>query len=159
MTLRLFGSVVKSACTIAEERVALLSYLGLRNYTATPQVSNPNISASENDLRGKHKDHPVMVASHANKCIVGCTCTEDSPTVNWFFLEEGPAQTCDCGYYFKLEKLTQDQWIPKYSKVMQVDESRPDPRKARRGLPFVYDDIKGSVFKHEATKNNKTETP
>nr|CAB3263201.1 uncharacterized protein LOC104266137 [Phallusia mammillata] len=141
MALRLFLHGLKAVCNITEGRIAAsFSHLGVRNYSASQQdskIPEPK-NVADSKMNGKDSEHPVLVASHTNKCIVGCCCGPDSPTMNWFFIEEGPAQTCDCGFYFKLDKVAQDQWIPEYSRVMQVNENIPDPRYARRRMPFDY---------------------
>ncbi|XP_009859991.2 uncharacterized protein LOC104266137 [Ciona intestinalis] len=101
-----------------------------------------NISTSDSAAESKPeekkgtKDNPVMVASATNKCIVGCNCGADEPTIKWFFLNEGSTQVCDCGFYFKLDKTDENQAIPEHARIMTVDDRMPDPRYGRRGMPF-----------------------
>lgn len=55
--------------------------------------------------RGKTIDNPKIISGRESQTIVGCICDKDSDVkVNWFLLEEGPVQQCNCGYYYKLVK-------------------------------------------------------
>ena len=87
--------------------------------------------------RGLDKNNPILVASYAKKVIVGCNCSSEDPTLKWFYLEEGPAQVCDCGVYFKMDKVQEGTDIPEYSHVMQVDESSEAIWRERPGRPFT----------------------
>lgn len=79
--------------------------------------------------QGLTADDPFTVASPTSKCIVGCSCDPQSHIINWFYVSEGEPQTCQCGYFFKLEKIDpKTTWVPEYSKIMYVDETRMDPR-------------------------------
>jgi len=98
------------------------------------------MDSMEKETRGRDINNPVMVASTTSKCIVGCSCSEEHPTLKWFFLEDGPVSTCECGYYFKMDRVSDEQWVPDHARVMAVDKSIPDPRVARRGMPFAVDD-------------------
>ncbi|CAK8694140.1 unnamed protein product [Clavelina lepadiformis] len=90
----------------------------------------------QREVSGRNKDNPVVVASPTDKCIVGCCCSEEQPGLKWFYLEEGPTQVCDCGYYFRLERTVEGQWVPEYSQVMQVNQNRRDPRFGTKRWPF-----------------------
>ena len=89
--------------------------------------------------QGQTKDNPYLVASYTDKIIVGCNCSPEDTTLKWFYLQDGPPQVCECGIYFKLDKIDKGNWIPEYSRIMQVDKFKPDPRRERRGLPFIGD--------------------
>jgi len=64
---------------------------------------------------------PIMVPATTGRTIVGCRCEEYSKTINWFYLDQGEAQACDCGFYFKLDKVNDDDVEDVY-KVMSVPE-------------------------------------
>ena len=99
--------------------------------------------------KGLDKTNPVMVASSTNKVIVGCNCAPDDPTLKWFYLEDGPAQVCDCGVYFKLDRVKEGTPIPEYSHVMQVDPNLEDLRRERTGMPFA------STYSNKRTLSQK----
>jgi len=96
-----------------------------------------NTTKLNSEKRGFDKNNPVLVASTTKRVIVGCNCTPDDPTLKWFYLEEGPAQVCDCGVYFKMDKVEQGTQIPEYSHVMQVNDSAEEIWRERTGLPFT----------------------
>lgn len=88
--------------------------------------------------KGQTPDDPILVASPTEKCIVGCTCSPNSSTVNWFYVNEGDPQTCGCGYYFQLVKVDPKvETIPEYSRIMYVDDKAEDPRRQNRGPSFL----------------------
>ena len=105
---------------------------------ATSPPDTVTVDDMQRETRGRDIDNPVMVASTTNRCIVGCSCSEEHPTLKWFFLDEGPVQTCDCGFYFKLDLVHEEHWIPEHARIMTVDKARPDPRMPRKGMPFSY---------------------
>ena len=131
---KLPGSKSVSLTSLINRSVHLSSRILSQNNS--DEISASTVDEKQKDKRGYSKDNPVLVASTTDKVIVGCNCTSDDPTLKWFYLEEGPAQVCDCGFYFKLDMVAKGQWIPEYSQVMQVDKYRPDPRVTRKGLPF-----------------------
>jgi len=68
---------------------------------------------------GQTYEHPIKVQSKHSKCIVGCVCDEhEGSSARWFYLLEGPPQTCNCGVYYQLE-LTDTPNL--YGQVMGVD--------------------------------------
>ena len=109
----------------------------LLNDTNIDNIEKSDVTEDKRQKQGLTIDNPILVASHTDKIIVGCNCNEEDPTLKWFFLEEGPAQVCNCGFYFKLDLIEKKDWIPKYSQVMQVDKNMPDPRAGRPGMPFL----------------------
>lgn len=53
---------------------------------------------------GQSYEAPIKVQSKHSKCIVGCVCDEhEGSSARWFYLLEGPPQTCNCGVYYQLE--------------------------------------------------------
>lgn len=125
---------------------ALASYSGnkllhpafsLRRNSSLDNVEKKVINEEKREKRGKTSDNPILVGSHSDKIIVGCNCSSTDPTLRWFFLEDGPAQVCDCGFYFKLDQVKTDQWIPDYAQIMQIDKTLEDPREGNKGFPFV----------------------
>lgn len=125
---------------------SIFSQRSLSSKPADTPFDTVTVDSSQKETRGRDIDNPVLVASTTSKCIVGCSCSEEHPTLKWFFLEDGPVSTCECGYYFKLDRVSDEQWIPDHARVMAVDKSIPDPRVARRGMPFA-----------DPTKQNKME--
>nr|XP_039271632.1 uncharacterized protein LOC120346059 [Styela clava] len=88
--------------------------------------------------KGQSPEDPILVASPTEKCIVGCTCSPDACTVNWFYVNEGDPQTCDCGYFFKLVKVDPKvEAVPEYSRIMYVDDKKDDLRSQDRGPSFL----------------------
>ena len=50
---------------------------------------------------GQTYENPIKVQSKHSKCIVGCVCDEhEGSSARWFYLLEGPPQTCNCGVYY-----------------------------------------------------------
>ncbi|XP_029962163.1 cytochrome c oxidase subunit 5B2 [Salarias fasciatus] len=48
------------------------------------------------------KEDPHIVPCIGTKRMVGCLCEEDSTAIVWFWLHEGNAQRCPCGFYYQL---------------------------------------------------------
>jgi len=80
--------------------------------------------------RGKKIENPILVAAKHTQCIVGCVCDKDSSVrVNWFYLEEGPVQQCNCGFYYKLNRTENPNM---YGEIMGYDELDMIKRDMRR---------------------------
>jgi len=50
------------------------------------------------------KENPIMVPSMMEERIVGCTCDEDSPQINWIVIKQNEMKRCVCGNAFKVYK-------------------------------------------------------
>jgi len=149
------SSFSNSLCKSLMQRTSSVFCSARKFSIETQQKDTPEPEKHKSD-NGKTKDNPIMVASHSNRCIVGCVCAPDMPSVNWFYVEDGPAQICDCGFYFKLERVTSEQWIPEFSRIMSVSGDLRDPRNERTGIPFKSYFVKEDLPRNESTSNEKS---
>jgi len=94
----------------------------------TEQVANKveemeKYQVDEISEAGTSLDNPVLIPATSARTIVGCRCKEYSKTIFWFYLDEGDPQLCDCGVYFKLDRVEEDAPVPNIYKVMSVNKN------------------------------------
>lgn len=122
------------------------------------QIKGPNEGTMESEAylesRGKTIDNPYLVTGSSSQCIVGCVCDKDeSCKVNWFYLEEGPVQQCNCGFYYKLNKTSAPN---AYGEIMSYDEEemiKRDMRRSRRQQESALGTIRERRFERRMDAN------
>lgn len=83
--------------------------------------------AVENDV-GLTPDNPHIIYAESSKAIASCICDPEMPFVNYHFVTEnnGESMACECGYFFKLERVPV---APPLHKLMEIpDGGHFDPR-------------------------------
>jgi len=84
--------------------------------------------AVENDV-GLTPDNPHIIFAESSKAIASCICDPEMPFVNYHFITEnnGEPMACECGYFFKLERVPV---APPMHKLMEIpDGGHFDPRR------------------------------
>merc|ERR1711860_60041 len=51
------------------------------------------------------RDNPVMVPAAAPERYVGCLCDDTVMSIAWMELRDGEPRRCQCGFWFKLQKV------------------------------------------------------
>jgi len=78
------------------------------------------MSEYEQEGAGETIDNPIFAPAITSRTIVGCRCKEYSQNLWWFYLDEGTPQQCDCGVYFQLMRVPDDNTTPLIVKEMSV---------------------------------------
>merc|ERR1712226_135737 len=78
---------------------------------------------------GKSVEQPIRVEAAHSRCIVGCVCDEnEGANARWFYLNEGPPQTCNCGIFYQLVRTDTPNLYGKVMGVDHIESIRTDPR-------------------------------
>jgi len=94
---------------------------------------------------GQSYEAPIKVQSQHSKCIVGCVCDEhEGSSARWFYLLEGPPQTCNCGVFYQLELSDTPNLYGQVMGVDTIENISTDPRLPEKSKQkFIEKHIRG----------------
>ena len=117
---KMLSTTIKNICSVSTKVRTSCRFLSATAFKLS-QATEVNPVENEPKL-GKSPENPVIVPATTTRAIVGCRCTEFAQNINWFYLDAGDPQLCDCGFYFKLDKVSKDAPLSDVYRIMSVSD-------------------------------------
>jgi len=114
----MLSTTVGKICSISTKIVANYRFLATTTYKFNP--ANKVDVLENNPKLGRSAENPIIVPATTSRTIVGCRCTEFAQNINWFYLDAGDPQLCECGFHFKLDQVSKDAPLSDIYRIMSV---------------------------------------